>query len=55
MAVSERGDCNQLMAGIHQRCLACGTRGGGNYDYVKGANIAGFKKVTDEMLAIGVV
>ena len=31
------------------------TRGGGYVDYVKGANIAGFKKVADAMLAFGVV
>jgi hypothetical protein len=30
-------------------------RGGGYIDYVKGANIAGFKKVADAMLAFGVV
>ena len=31
------------------------TQGGGYIDYVKGANIAGFKKVADAMLAFGVV
>ena len=31
------------------------TSGGGYIDYVKGANIAGFKKVADAMLAFGVV
>ena len=44
-----------IMAGIHQRCLDYGDRGGGYIDYVKGANIAGFKKVADAMLAFGVV
>jgi glutamate dehydrogenase (NADP+) len=44
-----------IMAGIHERCLAHGDRGGGYIDYVKGANIAGFKKVADAMLAFGVV
>ena len=44
-----------IMAGIHQRCLAYGDRGNGYVDYVKGANIAGFKKVADAMLAFGVV
>ena len=38
-----------------QRCLEYGDRGGGYVDYVKGANIAGFKKVADAMLAFGVV
>jgi glutamate dehydrogenase (NADP+) len=44
-----------IMDGIHQRCLEYGTREGGYVDYVKGANIAGFKKVADAMLAFGVV
>ncbi len=44
-----------IMSGIHERCLAYGEQGGGYVDYVKGANIAGFKKVADAMLAFGVV
>jgi glutamate dehydrogenase (NADP+) len=44
-----------IMTGIHQRCLTYGTSGGGYCDYVKGANIGGFKKVADAMLAFGVV
>jgi glutamate dehydrogenase (NADP+) len=44
-----------IMDGIHERCLAYGEQGGGYVDYVKGANIAGFKKVADAMLAFGVV
>jgi len=44
-----------IMEGIHQHCLEYGDRGGGYVDYVKGANIAGFKKVADAMLAFGVV
>lgn len=44
-----------IMDGIHDRCLTYGDRGGGYIDYVKGANIAGFKKVADAMLAFGVV
>ena len=44
-----------IMAGIHKSCLAYGDQGGGYIDYVKGANIAGFKKVADAMLAFGVV
>lgn len=44
-----------IMDGIHERCLAYGDQGGGYTDYVKGANIAGFKKVADAMLAFGVV
>jgi glutamate dehydrogenase (NADP+) len=45
----------EIMDGIHQRCLEYGAREGGYVDYVKGANIAGFKKVADAMLAFGVV
>ncbi|HSF11909.1 MAG TPA: Glu/Leu/Phe/Val dehydrogenase dimerization domain-containing protein, partial [Erythrobacter sp.] len=44
-----------IMAGIHKRCEEYGTQDGGYIDYVKGANIAGFKKVADAMLAFGVV
>ncbi|GEN99785.1 glutamate dehydrogenase [Novosphingobium sediminis] len=44
-----------IMLGIHQSCLEYGDQGGGYTDYVKGANIAGFKKVADAMLAFGVV
>ena len=43
-----------IMDGIHERCLAYG-ESNGHVDYVKGANIAGFKKVADAMLAFGVV
>ncbi|GMM92960.1 NADP-specific glutamate dehydrogenase [Qipengyuania sp. MTN3-11] len=44
-----------LMEGIHAKCVEFGDRGDGHVDYVKGANIAGFKKVADAMLAFGVV
>jgi len=44
-----------IMADIHERCLEYGTTSSGYVDYVKGANIAGFKKVADAMLAYGVV
>lgn len=44
-----------IMEGIHTSCLSYGDQGGGYVDYVKGANIAGFKKVADAMLAYGVV
>ncbi|MFN3591611.1 MAG: glutamate dehydrogenase, partial [Thermaurantiacus sp.] len=44
-----------IMKGIHDRCVKWGTRPDGHVDYVKGANIAGFKKVADAMLAYGVV
>ncbi|OYW22909.1 glutamate dehydrogenase [Sphingomonas sp. 32-62-10] len=44
-----------IMEGIHERCVEHGTTKSGYIDYVKGANIAGFKKVADAMLAFGVV
>ncbi len=44
-----------IMANIHTSCLTYGTREDGYIDYVKGANIAGFVKVADAMLAQGVV
>lgn len=44
------------MQGIHDRCVQYGgTKDSKHIDYVKGANIAGFKKVADAMLAYGVV
>jgi len=43
-----------IMAGIHERCLEFGKKGR-KVDYVAGANIAGFKKVADAMVAQGVV
>ncbi|MEL1249121.1 NADP-specific glutamate dehydrogenase [Aurantiacibacter gilvus] len=45
----------ELMEGIHGKCVEFGDQGDGHVDYVKGANIAGFKKVADAMLAFGVV
>ena len=45
----------ELMEGIHGKCVEYGDQGDGYVDYVKGANIAGFKKVADAMLAYGVV
>ena len=44
-----------IMKGIHDRCLEYGEKEDGKVDYVKGANIAGFVKVADAMLAYGVV
>ena len=42
------------MRGIHDMCVRYGTRADGSVDYVDGANIAGFVKVADAMLAQGV-
>jgi glutamate dehydrogenase (NADP+) len=44
-----------IMRDIHDRCVEHGAMSGGHIDYVRGANIAGFKKVADAMLAYGVV
>ena len=44
-----------IMDGIHERAAAYGRIDDNYIDYVKGANIAGFKKVADAMLAFGVV
>lgn len=43
-----------IMANIHENCIANGSEGGYT-NYVNGANIAGFKKVADAMLAQGVI
>ena len=44
-----------IMENIHKACVEFGTDESGYVDYVKGANIAGFVKVADAMLAQGVV
>ncbi|MBK5205822.1 MAG: hypothetical protein JJD98_10555 [Polaromonas sp.] len=43
------------MRDIHSACLQYGRREGGTLSYVDGANLAGFVKVADAMLAQGVV
>lgn len=45
----------EIMQDIHQSCLTYGTRPDGTVSYVNGANIAGFVKVADAMLAQGVL
>ncbi|MCW1146827.1 NADP-specific glutamate dehydrogenase [Flavobacterium lacisediminis] len=45
----------KIMSDIHESCVKFGTDEDGYIDYVKGANIAGFVKVADAMLAQGVV
>jgi len=44
-----------IMGDIHESCVAYGKTDDGYIDYVKGANIAGFIKVADAMIAYGVV
>ncbi|MBK5192420.1 MAG: NADP-specific glutamate dehydrogenase [Flavobacteriaceae bacterium] len=45
----------EIMKDIHDKCVEFGKDDNGEVDYVKGANIAGFVKVADAMLAQGVV
>ena len=45
----------EIMLNIHNSCIKYGTKDDGYIDYVTGANIAGFVKVADAMLAQGVV
>ena len=45
----------KIMNEIHNSCLEFGKEDDGYINYVKGANIAGFVKVADAMLAQGVV
>lgn len=44
-----------VMQNIHDRCVRYGEEKDGYVNYLKGANIAGFVKVADAMLAYGVV
>lgn len=44
-----------IMKDIHEKCVKYGTREGKPVDYKSGANIAGFVKVADAMMAYGVV
>ena len=44
-----------IMMDIHDSCIEYGSDDNGYVDYVKGANIAGFVKVADAMLAQGIV
>lgn len=46
---------HQIMKSIHEACVKYGTRNDGTVDYVKGANVAGFMKVANAMLDLGVI
>lgn len=46
---------HNIMIEIHKTCLKYGTEDDGFINYVKGANIGGFVKVADSMLAQGIV
>lgn len=43
-----------IMKSIHKQCVTYGSEAS-HIDYVKGANIAGFKKVADAMLSYGIM
>jgi glutamate dehydrogenase (NADP+) len=44
-----------IMENIHENCVKYGTEPDGYVNYVKGANIAGFMKVANAMMAQGIV
>ena len=46
---------HQIMINIHSTCVKYGTEADGTINYVKGANIGGFIKVADAMMAQGLV
>ena len=46
---------SEIMAGIHERTASTAEEYGAPGDYVVGANIAGFIRVADAMLALGVI
>jgi len=46
---------HEIMCNIHEACVTYGRKNNGKISYVDGANIAGFVKVADAMLAQGVV
>jgi glutamate dehydrogenase (NADP+) len=44
-----------IMKNIHEQCVKYGSEADGVVNYVKGANIAGFMKVANAMMAQGIV
>lgn len=46
---------HQIMISIHDTCVKHGTEEDGYINYVKGANIAGFLKVANAMLDMGII
>jgi glutamate dehydrogenase (NADP+) len=49
------GHLHRIMKNIHENCVTHGKKDDGWVDYVDGANIAGFIKVADAMMDLGVV
>jgi glutamate dehydrogenase (NADP+) len=48
-------ELRKIVINIHDACVLYGKDKDGNVDYVKGANIAGFVRVADAMIAQGIV
>jgi len=46
---------HQIMRSIHEACVKHGTKEDGSVDYVKGANVAGFLKVANAMIDLGIL
>jgi glutamate dehydrogenase (NADP+) len=46
---------HQIMKDIHTQCVKYGTQPDGYINYMKGANIAGFMKVANAMMAQGII
>ena len=49
------GKLSGIMNDVHKKCVAFGEEQNGWVNYVRGANIAGFVKVADAMIAYGIV
>ena len=46
---------HEIMQNIHKHCLIHGRREDGTFSYLTGANIAGFVKVADAIMAQGCI
>ncbi|PLW98788.1 MAG: NADP-specific glutamate dehydrogenase [Marinilabiliales bacterium] len=46
---------HQIMRSIHEACVKHGAKADGSIDYVKGANVAGFLKVANAMIDLGIL
>jgi len=46
---------HEIMCNIHKQCCKHGKQEDGYIDYVKGANVAGFLKVANSMIDMGVL
>ena len=45
---------HHIMVSIHEACVTHGKKADGTIDYVKGANVAGFLKVANSMIDLGI-